>query len=108
MIGAHIVDAFATIDTGRGQTLVQIQLAILALEACRAMADVGAVVIEAYAIVQAWIRIALIDVDFAISALVAAEEIDCFRDKSEEHCGIVNNCGIRGRHESQNLKILKM
>jgi len=97
MVTAHIIDAFA-VDTGSGQTLVQIQLTILALEACRAVADIGTVIIVACAIVQTRIRNALVDVDLAISALVAAEEINRFKDKLEILC-----IGIR--NENRNSRI---
>jgi len=58
----------------------------LAFEACRAVADIGTVVIIAYAIVQTRIRNALVDVDLAISAFIAAEEINRFKDKPEQRC----------------------
>jgi hypothetical protein len=50
------------------------------------VADIGTVVIIAYAIVQTRIRNALVDVDLAISAFIAAEEINRFKDKPEQRC----------------------
>lgn len=71
VVSAHIVDAFAAICAGFGQAFVQIELAILTLEARRTMAYVGTVIIIAYTVVQARVRLTLIDVHVAIDALVA-------------------------------------
>lgn len=74
VVSAHIVDAFAAICAGFGQAFVQIELAILTLEARRTMAYVGTVIIIAYTVVQARVRLTLIDVHVAIDAFVAKEK----------------------------------
>lgn len=73
MVSAHIVDTFAAVGARFGQTLVQIKLAILTLEARRTVADVGAVIIIAYTVVQAWVRQTFINVYVAVDALIAEE-----------------------------------
>jgi len=51
MVSTHIVNTFAAVGAGFGQTLVQIKLAILTLKALRTVADIGAVIIIAYTVV---------------------------------------------------------
>lgn len=74
MVSAHVVDTLAAVDTGFGQAFVQIKLAILTLEACRTGAGIGAISIKAFAVVQAWIRLTLVDVHIAVDALIAEEK----------------------------------
>lgn len=74
MVSAHIVDTLAAVDARFGQALVQIKLAILTLEACRTGASVGTISIKAFAVVQARIRLTLVDVHVAVGALIAEEK----------------------------------
>lgn len=74
VIGTDVVDALAVVDARTGQALVQIQLAVLALEADRAVAHVRAVVVVAHAVVQTRIRQALVDIYLAIGAFVAGRQ----------------------------------
>lgn len=78
MIAAHVVDAFTTVDAGPRQTFVQIQLAVLTLEACRTVADIGAVVVIAHTVVQARIRDTFVNVDLTVGALIAVENDKSF------------------------------
>jgi hypothetical protein len=51
VIRADVIDAFAAVRAGSGQTLVQIELAILTFETRRTMADVRTVIVVAHAVV---------------------------------------------------------
>lgn len=51
VIRADIVDAIAAVHAGARQAFVQVQLAILPLEAVRAVAHVTAVIVVAHAVV---------------------------------------------------------
>lgn len=72
VISAHVVDALTAISTGFDQALIQIKLAILTLEACRTVADIGAVIIITYAIIQARIRLTFVDVYVTVETLIAS------------------------------------
>jgi len=74
MISAHVVDAFAAVGAGFRQALVQIKLTILTLEAFWAVADIGAVIIIAYAVIQAWIRLTLVDIYVAVDTLITGKK----------------------------------
>lgn len=74
MISAYVVDALTAVGAGFGQTLVQIKLAILTLEARWTVADIGAVIIIAYTVIQARVRLTFVDVYVAIDTLIAEEK----------------------------------
>lgn len=74
VISAHIINTFTTVGAGFGQAFVQVKFAILTLEARWTMADVGAVIIIAYAVVQTRIRLTLVDVHVAVGTLIAKEK----------------------------------
>lgn len=74
VISAHVVDTLAAVDTGFGQALVQIKLAILTLEARRTGTGVSAISIKAYAVVQARVRLTLVDIHVAVDTLIAEEK----------------------------------
>lgn len=72
VIRAHFVDARAAIFARVGQALVQVALAIGALES-RTSAHVAAVIVVADAIVQAWVVLALVNVQLAGWAFITVK-----------------------------------
>lgn len=51
VIGANVVHAVGPVHARIRQTLVQVQLAVLALETVRAVTDVAAVIVVAHAVI---------------------------------------------------------
>ena len=73
-VAAHLVDALAAVAAGLREALVDVELAVLALEARRTTAHVAAVVVVAGAFVQARVVQTLVDVDLAVRPFVAGGE----------------------------------